>query len=1053
MVLNTRKALYKMLRTIMKTRLFFSSLIVCLCLTMLFSTVLFASEPISSGSCGDTIQYAITQDGILTLDGSGSIHDVTPSTIPWAEHFSSISQIVIPEGVTAIGIDAFLNLSVTQITIPESVILIGSHALGYYHDGENYLPIPDFTIVGKPSTEAESYATANGFLFKAISEPLPSGKCGLYSTWELSENGVLTISGTGAITDFTSVSATPWADYITGKDGFSISELVISPGITKIGNYAFANCRRLTSVTLPDGLSQIGTAAFSGCSEISSITIPGSVSTIGNEAFASCYSLRELTLSNGIVSIGKEAFSLSGLTNLTLPNSVEEIGAKAFYGCSSITTASMSGVHKVGIQAFEGCTALTAVTFGTSLSTISQSAFEGCEALTSLSFPASLTNVGNRAFYSCTALSVIQLPDSLKYLGEYAFYDCTSLSSVTIGSALTSIEEGTFENCRSLQAVTIGSSVSSLNERAFSGCSSLQSLLLPRSIRYIAPYAIGYRYYEDLENNINGAYEKLPGFTLEILGYIPSVAEQYATDNGFSFQSIGTIDVDGGNITVSASWSINTETGVLMINGSGRIPDYATFEDTPWALYRTYLKTVVIGAGILNVGASSFEDCTGIKSVTIANGVRELGDYAFSGTSLEILSLPKTLTTINDGVFEGCQPLRSVTLPDHLDLIGKFAFRDTPALKSIYIPESVTFIGDYAIGVTAGNAPLYGFLMKGIKGSIAENYAETNGINFREDGFVEITDSNSGASVTIVGEDSRKYNLTFKKIGDNLMPSVLLNANEYALVYDFLLTNDGVQASLDGSASICFPIPENVNSLAVTIYSYDENGVFTPMESQVENGYFVFTYHALGRFVITNADLTKLYTITVQHLYSDGTVAASPSTYRATSGTAYQFNAATFEGFEADHSVLSGKVETYDLALSFTYWKVAASTQEIITSEPPITDDDREPLPPNNNRIMLIILEVVLILALLAAVAALIILNMKKKREENEKDAIATDSVRKGVIADKFADTIVVPDAPTQEIDIQSLFADEPEEDTAAIIEILNQKKAEAERDTTKNTK
>ena len=233
------------------------SLVTVITCSLLLSLWLLAAP---TGNCGENITYTIT-DGSLVLEGSGSITDYTPSTLPWLEEAGTITSITIPEGITYIGVDAFLNLSVTQVTIPESVILISSHALGYTYADEVYTPIEGFTIIGKQGSAAETYAAENGFLFEAIEDPLPSGECGTEATWELSKDGILTITGNGPMDNYANSSVTPWYEYITEKDGFCVTSVVITEGITTIGNHAFADCRKLTSVSLPSSLTSIGTGA------------------------------------------------------------------------------------------------------------------------------------------------------------------------------------------------------------------------------------------------------------------------------------------------------------------------------------------------------------------------------------------------------------------------------------------------------------------------------------------------------------------------------------------------------------------------------------------------------------------------------------------------------------------------------------------------------------------------------------------------------------------------------------------------------------------------
>ncbi|MCC8077993.1 MAG: leucine-rich repeat domain-containing protein [Oscillospiraceae bacterium] len=136
-----------------------------------------------------------------------------------------------------------------------------------------------------------------------------SGTCGDDLSWVLVD-GVLTISGTGAMKNYTFSTLAPW--YSSRK---SIATVVIGNGVTTIGEHAFYECSSLTSITIPDGVTSIGNSAFSSCS-LTSITIPDGVTSIGQLAFSSC----------------------SSLTSITIPDSVTSISEHAFYKCSSLTS-------------------------------------------------------------------------------------------------------------------------------------------------------------------------------------------------------------------------------------------------------------------------------------------------------------------------------------------------------------------------------------------------------------------------------------------------------------------------------------------------------------------------------------------------------------------------------------------------------------------------------------------------------------------------------------------------------------------------------------------
>ena len=181
-----------------------------------------------------------------------------------------------------------------------------------------------------------------------------SGTCGDNLTWTLSDS-VLTISGTGAMANYNTM---PWYKYC-----LSIQSVIITDGVTSIGDHAFYGCSSLTSVTIPNSVTSIGERAFSGCSSLTSITIPNSVTSIGSSAFVCCSSLTSVTIPNSVTSIGNGAFMYcSSLTSITIPNSVTSIGEWAFDNCSSLTSVAIpNSVTSIGNRAFSYCDKLVDV--------------------------------------------------------------------------------------------------------------------------------------------------------------------------------------------------------------------------------------------------------------------------------------------------------------------------------------------------------------------------------------------------------------------------------------------------------------------------------------------------------------------------------------------------------------------------------------------------------------------------------------------------------------------------------------------------------------------
>ena len=199
-------------------------------------------------------------------------------------------------------------------------------------------------------------------------DPPKSGNCGATGdgsgvTWQLTENTgdsstyTLTIRGSGAMKDFQFGSHQPWYSFQK-----QITSVVISSGITSIGNSAFALFANLTHVDIADSVISIGLDAFYYCSSLTDITIPQSVKYIGPVAFYHCTNLSSITLSNNIISIGNGAFSeCTNLTSITIPSSVTSIGEYVFDGCTRLNDIRYSGTSENVISALSQY--VTRVTF------------------------------------------------------------------------------------------------------------------------------------------------------------------------------------------------------------------------------------------------------------------------------------------------------------------------------------------------------------------------------------------------------------------------------------------------------------------------------------------------------------------------------------------------------------------------------------------------------------------------------------------------------------------------------------------------------------------
>ena len=179
---------------------------------------------------------------------------------------------------------------------------------------------------------------------------------------------------------------------VVGCNGTKFESL---DGITSIHNYAFYECRSLTTIEIPKSVTSIEGQAFKGCSSVKSITVQN-----GNTEYVS--------EGNCLIERRTNALIL-GCNSSVIPAVVTDIGSSAFEDCVSLTSVTIPGnVTAIGNRAFYNCTSLVSVTIENGVTSIGQEAFSDCTSLTSITIPRSVTNIGFHAFDSCTNLTKIK---------------------------------------------------------------------------------------------------------------------------------------------------------------------------------------------------------------------------------------------------------------------------------------------------------------------------------------------------------------------------------------------------------------------------------------------------------------------------------------------------------------------------------------------------------------------------------------------------------------------------------------------------------------------
>jgi len=156
--------------------------------------------------------------------------------------------------------------------------------------------------------------------------------------WSFNE-GVLTVSGIGAMTDYERVGERPWEEYMNETE-----KLIISEGITSVGDWSFADFTAVKEINLPNSLKSIGVRAFYNCCSVEHIKVPKNVEGIKNGAFNSCSSAVRVDLPDSLKIIDDSAFmNLPNLNSLIVPENVHTIGNWAFFGNTSLAGLYFAG--------------------------------------------------------------------------------------------------------------------------------------------------------------------------------------------------------------------------------------------------------------------------------------------------------------------------------------------------------------------------------------------------------------------------------------------------------------------------------------------------------------------------------------------------------------------------------------------------------------------------------------------------------------------------------------------------------------------------------------
>lgn len=662
--------------------------------------------------------YTTTKPYQSTTVPSSESYPEVIRIIRWNLHFDKIKKVIIEDGVTSIGVNAFNQCrNLESVQIPDTVNRINLYAF-------------------RGCSSLETFTT-------------PSGYCDIYDN-AFEECGSLTTLNFNITDGYISNSAFPENSIKTMNVGTDVNVLPnirtlvnvnFADGAKIVPDMAFSDCKNLKNVKLADSIEYIGSRAFDKCSGLDSIELPDCLTSIGERAFYSCKNLKEVDLPDSLETIGTSAFAnCTSLREIIIPDSVTYIDAYAFNGCKSVASLTISeSVETIEYGAFAALLMLEKIDFNAVNANSDEYNYYGDIFANS--------GTGANGIDVVFGEKVKAVPAYLFEVGSETAYP--NIKNIVIGSNVRKIGESAFRNCCSVETVKFGKNVEIIGARAFENCFNIESLNLPESLKQISDFTFA-RCTGIKELNIpeNVAYIGIKAFSgccFEIINYNAANCIIDYTDFSFAFENCENVR------TIYIGNEVNT------------VPAYAFSGCVN--LEKIYFPDVVINIHPLALSGCGYvaivcKNGSYANVYAVENNIRYILEDNEKGTAFEIKNnilisydgsaanvvLPSDVIFVGTDAFNGNSTVESIEIPYRVSKIYQNAFANCSNLESVIIPYTVTDISDLAFSGT--DATIYCYY-----NSYAYNYAVRNNIKYEH-----ITVNLSSDSISMsVGETVELY--------------------------------------------------------------------------------------------------------------------------------------------------------------------------------------------------------------------------------------------------------------------------------------------------------
>ena len=598
-----------------------------------------------------------------------------------------IEEILVPEGVTSIGVEAFAYcyrlkkvslpkslerisasafahcVSLTEITLPPLLRIIpeslfeGCSRLQEVRCGENIESIKAYAFSGCHSLRFALPSSLRHIGMKAFAGcenigplSIPKnltrihrlaffGLAGHVPSLEIDpQNPVYFLEGAKNIL----------ADARHGIVYFGVGNAFIPEGVATIENHAFAYCPSLKEISFPSTLRFVRKGAFEGCANLSKVDL-GMVNVLGEKAFAGTSSLTKIVFPESLVELGDKAFASSGLTEIVFPKSLTKLGTDCFVACRDVTrlyipsnvvwpmsprSCCFPKLRRVDVEKEHPTYSLNEETHALVSAYPHRMILGGSESV----IVEGIVEIGPSCFAGNEGLTKIDLPQTVRSIGEAAFMGCPNLEEVNL--SVFSIGGKAFMRCPKLSKVDFGENLDSIGVQAFRESLSLEEVVFPLSLRHIR-------------------------------------------DRAFFASKIKKVDLLRVSAIGSTAFALCENLSEVHLPVEG-----AAFGN--YAFAYSGIKEAVFGKERYALSEGMFAYCPSLTKIELSPDQESIpANFALGCASLTNVSWPTSLERIGASAFAGCVHLKAEPLPSSLSSLQWHAFRDVSSVDKVTLSLTI----------------------------------------------------------------------------------------------------------------------------------------------------------------------------------------------------------------------------------------------------------------------------------------------------------------------------------------------------------------------------